>query len=165
MEIETNRLSSNHVTPGDILPGDETGIAGHGVVVINGTYISTLHGVVKQINKLVSVNPVRSRYTGDVGDVVVGRIVQVGSSGWRVDINGRNSATLQLSAINLPDGIQRRRTAVDELNIRSFFDVNELIWSLRDGSPAVPRSRRTPRGPCSSTRATRATASSATASS
>jgi exosome complex component RRP4 len=32
-----------------------------------------------------------------------------------------------LSSMNLPDGIQRRRTAVDELNMRSIFEENDVI--------------------------------------
>ncbi|KAH7282553.1 hypothetical protein KP509_35G036300 [Ceratopteris richardii] len=32
-----------------------------------------------------------------------------------------------LSAVNLPGGIQRRRTVIDELNMRSLFEENDLI--------------------------------------
>ncbi|KAH9327158.1 hypothetical protein KI387_007336, partial [Taxus chinensis] len=46
---------------------------------------------------------------------------------WRVDIGFNQDAVLMLSAMNLPDGIQRRRTAVDELNMRSIFEENDVI--------------------------------------
>lgn len=36
-------------------------------------------------------------------------------------------ADLPLSSINLPGGILRRRTAVDELNIRTFFTEGDLL--------------------------------------
>lgn len=36
-------------------------------------------------------------------------------------------AILQLSAINLPGGIQRKRTETDELQIRSFFAEGDLV--------------------------------------
>ena len=36
-------------------------------------------------------------------------------------------ATLLLSSINLPGGVQRRRTTADELNMRHFFVENDLI--------------------------------------
>lgn len=48
--------------------------------------ISCICGVVERVNKLISVRPLRSRYVGDVGDVVVGRITQVGVKRWLVDI-------------------------------------------------------------------------------
>ncbi|KAL7721957.1 Exosome complex exonuclease RRP4 [Entamoeba marina] len=96
-------------------------------MIQNDEYSSTVHGVVNQINKLVFVKPMKSRYSGDIGDVVIGRITAICNGFWKVDINGKVFATLQLSSVNLPDGIQRRRTDVDKMNIKSFFDVDELI--------------------------------------
>jgi exosome complex component RRP4 len=45
------------------------------------------------------------RYNGDVGDVVVGRIAEVGQKKWRVELNSKQYAGLLLSAINLPGGL------------------------------------------------------------
>lgn len=39
-----------------------------------------------------------------MGDVVVGRITEVGSKKWRVDVNAKQDAILLLSSINLPGG-------------------------------------------------------------
>lgn len=58
---------------------------------------------------------------------MVGRIVEVQSKRWRVDVGGTQLAGLPLSAINLPGGIQRRRTETDELAIRSFFAEGDLL--------------------------------------
>ena len=44
-----------------------------------------------------------------------------------MDLRGRAEATLQLSAVNLPGGVQRRRTAEDELNMRAVFREGDLI--------------------------------------
>lgn len=73
------------------------------------------------------MRPLRARYTPEVGDLVVGRIVEVQSKRWRVDVGGTQLAALPLSAINLPGGIQRRRTETDELAIRSFFAEGDLL--------------------------------------
>ena len=54
---------------------------------------------------MISVVPLRSRYSGDVGDVVIGRISEVGSNRWKVDVNAKQDAVLLLSSINLPGGI------------------------------------------------------------
>ena len=48
------------------------------------------------------------RYHGEIGDVVVGRITEIGQNRWRVDINSRQDAVLMLSSINLPGGVQVR---------------------------------------------------------
>ena len=65
--------------------------------------------------------------TGEVGDVVVARIVDVGTKRWRADVNARQHAILMLSSINLPGGEQRRRTAEDQLNMRQFYVEHELM--------------------------------------
>lgn len=73
------------------------------------------------------MRPLRARYTPEVGDLVVGRIVEVQTKRWRVDVGSTQLAGLPLSAINLPGGIQRRRTETDELAIRSFFAEGDLL--------------------------------------
>lgn len=73
------------------------------------------------------MRPLRARYTPEVGDLVVGRIVEVQSRRWRVNVGSTQLAGLPLSAINLPGGIQRRRTETDELAIRSFFAEGDLL--------------------------------------
>jgi len=58
---------------------------------------------------------------------VIGRITEVGQKRWRVDINSRQDGILMLSSVNLPGGVLRRRTNLDELNMRNFFVENDLI--------------------------------------
>lgn len=84
-------------------------------------------GTVTRTNKLLSVRPLRARYTPEVGDLVVGRIAEVQAKRWRVDVGGTQLAALPLSAINLPGGILRKRTETDELQIRSFFAEGDLL--------------------------------------
>ena len=67
------------------------------------------------------------RYTAEVGDVVVGRVQEVGAKRWKVDINARQDAVLMLSSVNLSGGVQRRRTYEDALQMRSVFAENDLI--------------------------------------
>ena len=79
------------------------------------------------MNKLVSVHALNSRYQGEIGDVVVGRVVEVADKRWRLDCNSRQNAILMLSSVHLPGGVQRRRTAEDSLNMRNFFKEGDLI--------------------------------------
>lgn len=53
--------------------------------------------------------------------------LQVAGKRWKIDLNSRQEAALLLSAVNLPGGIQRRRNAEDELNMRSVFQEGDLI--------------------------------------
>lgn len=69
----------------------------------------------------------RARYTPEIGDLVIGRIVEVQAKRWRVDVAASQLAILAISAINLPGGILRKRTETDELQIRSFFAEGDLV--------------------------------------
>lgn len=44
------------------------------------------------------------RYIGEVGDVVIGRITEVGNKRWKVDANTVLDSALLLSCVNLPGG-------------------------------------------------------------
>lgn len=89
--------------------------------------IATVAGTIQKTNKLLSVRPLRARYTPEIGDLVVGRIVEVQTKRWKVDLSAPLLAHLPLSAINLPGGILRKRTSTDELQIRTFFSEGDLL--------------------------------------
>ena len=117
------------VTPGEIITDDPQWMRGHGTYVTPATsaIISSVAGTISRTNKLLSVRPFRARYTPEVGDLVVGRIVEVQAKRWRVDVGATQLASLPLSAINLPGGILRKRTETDELQIRTFFAEGDLL--------------------------------------
>merc|ERR1740133_33472 len=116
------------VSPGESIPVEPGFLRGHGTTVrSDGLLVATVAGVVEHVNKLVSVRPLRARYHGEVGDVVVCRIVEVGAKRWKADVNARQNAILLLSSVNLPGGVQRRRTAEDQLNMRQFYVEGDLV--------------------------------------
>lgn len=137
IKMATARSAASHsdiVTPGEVITTNPQWMRGHGTYTSaqgddedTTAIVSSLAGVISRTNKLLSVRPLRARYTPEVGDLVVGRIVEVQSKRWRVDVGSVQLAGLPLSAINLPGGIQRRRTETDELAIRSFFAEGDLL--------------------------------------
>ena len=84
-------------------------------------------GVVHQIDRVICVRPLRQCYRPDIGDVVVGRVVQVDQKRWIVDINSYQHSILNLTSINLPGGVQRRRSEGDQLNMRGFFKEGDIV--------------------------------------
>ncbi|KAF9339550.1 exosome complex exonuclease rrp4 [Linnemannia elongata] len=120
--------SSLHVvTPGEVITNDTAFMRGHGTYIENEKVVSSVAGVVDRVNKLISVRPLHTRYTGEIGDVVVGRITEVAQKRWKVDVSARQDAILMLSSINLPGGVQRRKQESDELQMRSFFMEGDLV--------------------------------------
>jgi exosome complex component RRP4 len=131
------------VTPGEPIDVESGFLRGHGTLVRHdGALVATVAGIVERVNKLVSVRPLRARYVGEVGDVVVCRVLEVGQKRWKVDVGGRQDAVLMLSSINLPGGEQRRRTAEDQLNMRHFYVEHDLVSAevqafFQDGSMSL----------------------------
>ena len=101
--------------------------------------IASVAGTVERVNKLISVIPISpSIYVGQVGDLIVGRIVGVGGSRWKVSLtcspltssasNGSmKEGQLPLSGVNPPGGVQRIRTSEDVLAMRSLFKEGDLL--------------------------------------
>lgn len=59
--------------------------------------------------------------------MVIGRVVEVANNRWKLDVNARQHAVLQIGAVSLHGGVHRRRTVDDTLQMRSYFVENDLI--------------------------------------
>ncbi|XP_022963880.1 exosome complex component RRP4 homolog isoform X2 [Cucurbita moschata] len=97
--ISSKANSDASVIVADTIPlnYDDGVLKGHGTLDLNGEVVATICGVVERVNKLIYVRALRARYKPEVGDIIVGRVTE------------------------------RRRTAVDELNMRSIFEENDVI--------------------------------------
>uniref|UniRef100_A0A1J3EC81 Exosome complex component rrp4 n=1 Tax=Noccaea caerulescens TaxID=107243 RepID=A0A1J3EC81_NOCCA len=116
--IVTDSIPVNH---------EDAYLKGHGTSEVDGELLATVCGVVERVDKLVYVRTLRARYKPEVGDIVVGRVIEVSQNRWRVELNFTQDGVLMLSAMNMPDGAQRRRTSVDELNMRNIFVEDDVV--------------------------------------
>jgi exosome complex component RRP4 len=125
----TSPLGVQIVTPGEVITTDPSYMRGHGTYFDENNHLrSSIAGLVSKLNRLVLVKPLSTRrYVGDIGDVVLGRVLDIGNKRWRVDIRARQDSILQLSSIPLPGGIQRRKSEEDELMMRSFFAEGQIL--------------------------------------
>ncbi|XP_060526610.1 exosome complex component RRP4 isoform X2 [Cylas formicarius] len=116
-------------TPGEtVIASSETGILrGQGTYFDEGNLKASVAGVKEQWGKIVSINPLKSRYTGQVGEFLVGRITEVQQKRWKVDTNSRLDSVLLLSSIKLPTGEQRRTSAEDQHMMRQYLQEGDLI--------------------------------------
>jgi len=128
MDLDDDLDHGSRITsPGETISSSSAVLRGHGTYVEGEGVIASVTGVITRVNKLVTVRAVKSRYSPEVGDLVVGRIVEVAQSRWKVDVNGRQDAVLHLASVNLPGGIQRRKLETDELQMRNFFEEGDLL--------------------------------------
>lgn len=114
-------------TPGEIITCQSGFMRGHGTYMEEDALTASVAGVVEQVNKLISVRPIKNRYNGEVGDVIVGRITEVQQKRWKVDTNSRLDSVLLLSSVNLPGGELRRRSLEDEHMMRKYLQEGDLI--------------------------------------
>ncbi|KAF8738903.1 Exosome complex exonuclease RRP4 N-terminal region, partial [Rhizoctonia solani] len=117
---ELNSTASRLTSPGEPITSSQAFMRGHGTFVEDEQVIASVAGTIERVNKLVSVKPVKSRYTPEVGDLVQNKR-------WKVDVNSRQDGLLMLSSVNLPGGVQRRKLESDELQMRTFFEESDLL--------------------------------------
>ena len=133
---DSTALHQHLVVPGQVIlqesNDDENSyfLRGHGTVLQKNATTTTLTasvtGTIQRVNKLVSVEG-STRYAPQVGDLVVGRITQVGTTRWTVDLGSQTQASLPLSGVHLPGGVQRIRTAQDARDMRQFLTEGDLV--------------------------------------
>ena len=136
------------VIPGQVIADGDGFLRGHGTYVVSGTdagnnnnnhsgggdngrqrLVASVAGKVERVNKLISVVPVSSHfYQGHVGDLVVGRVLAVQATRWKVLIGSSvRSAALPLSGVHLKGGVQRVRTAEDAREMRQLYQEGDLV--------------------------------------
>lgn len=121
------KVNARLVSPGEVICEAEGFLRGHGTYLEGDKIHASVAGVVETVNKFVMVRALKSRYAGEVGDVVVGRVVGLTHKHWHIECNAKQNASLQLSAIELPGDIRRRRTEADQFQMRSLFIERDLI--------------------------------------
>ncbi|SCU98265.1 LAFA_0G16710g1_1 [Lachancea sp. 'fantastica'] len=130
------------VTPGELVTDDPVWMRGHGTYFLENQTYASVAGTVSRVNRLLSVIPLRGRYSPETGDHIIGRIAEVGNRRWKVDIGAKQHAVLMLGSVNLPGGVLRRKSESDELQMRNFLKEGDLlnaeIQSLfQDGSASL----------------------------
>ena len=84
-------------------------------------------GAVERTENVVSVRGLFPRYNGEVGDVVVARVVDVAGTRWICDVGAPQHAILPLSHVTEPGGMLRRRGRDDETSMRALFREGDLV--------------------------------------
>ncbi|MEM3617161.1 MAG: exosome complex RNA-binding protein Rrp4 [Candidatus Bathyarchaeia archaeon] len=107
-------------TPGDLLAEGDY-IAGENTYKEDNKIYAARIGLVEYEDKKVGVVALRAFYIPRVGDTVIGTVVEVGFSGWTVDINAPYLAILRASdVLNRPFKPQKN-------DLTEVLDVGDLI--------------------------------------
>ena len=55
------------------------------------------------IFRLLIVNPIKSKYSPSVGDIVIGTVLEIHNKRWKIDIFSENDSYLHLNSTYLPE--------------------------------------------------------------
>jgi len=108
------------ITPGDLLAEGDYEASENTYKEDNKIYASRI-GLMDYDQKKVYVVALKSFYVPRVGDTVIGKVVEVGLSGWIVDIRAPYLATLRAS-----DALERPFNP-RENDLTAIFDVGTLV--------------------------------------
>jgi exosome complex component RRP4 len=86
------------VTPGELLAEGDYSAGSNAYMEDNKIYASRI-GLADWENKKINVVALRSFYFPKVGDIVIGTVLEVGFSGWTVDIKAPYTALLRASDV------------------------------------------------------------------
>ncbi|MEW6062812.1 MAG: exosome complex RNA-binding protein Rrp4 [Nanoarchaeota archaeon] len=129
-----------------IIPGEVLAV-GMDFLPANGTFreedkiIASEIGIVNVSGRLIKLVPLTGRYIPKKGDAVIGKVVDIGLNGWRVDIRWAYEANLGLKEAS-PDFIDSRKT-----NLADYYNFGDIIMaqiSFVTGSKIVDLSMRGP---------------------
>ncbi|SBT31178.1 exosome complex component RRP4, putative (RRP4) [Plasmodium ovale wallikeri] len=118
------------VLPGEaILEKKDKGrfLKGSGLYEEDEKFYACILGTVNYINKLVYVEPLRGKYTGAVGDLLVGKIKDINNDKWVVEIGSYCRAQLSISQTNISLFSQRIRLYNDVINMINIYKPNDII--------------------------------------
>ena len=108
------------VVPGDLLAEGEYKI-GEGVFRQHDKYYATIIGIADLKGNTISVVPLRGNYIPRVNDIVIGKIVEVSLTSWRVDINAPYFATLRAA-----HALDRKIDIVKD-SLKRYYDIGDII--------------------------------------
>lgn len=108
------------VTPGDLLVEGEY-VTGENTYREGNKIYSQKLGLVDFDNKKVFVVPLRGKYIPKVGDIVIGKVVDVSLNGWSIDINSPYKAIL-----SIPD-VTGKSFSPKLDSLTKILDVGEII--------------------------------------
>ncbi len=111
------------VVPGELIADKNRFRVEGKVYERNGKYYSKVLGVVfvDKENKRVNLVTLKGKYIPSPGDLVIGKIVEVGMTNWTVDINSPYPAILPLTEVF------SKPTSVPRSELSKILDVGDII--------------------------------------
>ena len=107
------------VTPGEILAEGMDIVAGDGTYRKETKIIAKILGLVKIERRVIKIVPLSGIYMPKVDDTIIGKIIDITISGWRVDFGSPYSAILSIK--------ESGETRINRNNLTKVFNIGDYI--------------------------------------
>lgn len=108
------------VVPGDILVEGMDYVPGQGTYRLNDKIYASLLGLVDINKNVIKMIPLSGRYEPKRDDIIIGKVIDIAMSGWRIDTNSAYSAMLPMK-----DATSAYIRKGDDLT--KYFDIGEYV--------------------------------------
>ncbi|MEM2121262.1 MAG: exosome complex RNA-binding protein Rrp4 [Candidatus Woesearchaeota archaeon] len=108
------------VVPGTVIAEGQEYIPSFGTFKEGNKIINSILGILNIDGNLIKITPLAGTYMPKVGDVIIGKIIDVTIAGWRVDTNSAYSALLSIKEATtnfIPKGT----------DLTKFYDIGDYI--------------------------------------
>lgn len=108
------------VVPGEKLAEGMDYVPGEGTYRLSESVLAHKLGLVSILGRSIKLIPLAGRYLPKRGDVIIGRVIDVTISGWRLDTNSAYSALLNMK--DATSNFIQRGT-----DLTNFYDVGDYV--------------------------------------
>lgn len=113
------------VIPGEIIIEGDDFLPGDSTEKRDGKIFALKYGLAEEQNNLIKVIPLSGVYNPRRGNVIIGKVENINSAGWMIDIGAADSAFLSINEV--PRFVNK--DAMDEV-----FDIDDMviakIWTI-----------------------------------
>ncbi|NOQ37491.1 RNA-binding protein [archaeon] len=126
VEVKKDETNNKIVLPGDVLVESIDFLAGYGTYREGKKIYSKVLGILRKQEHAISVIPFSGLYMPKAGDFIIGEVVYIGYSNWKVDFGCPYDATLPMSGI--PEFIE------NGADLTRYYKRGDLIFALVDSA-------------------------------
>jgi exosome complex component RRP4 len=119
---ELLKKEKDFVVPGDEIVKSMNFLPGRNSFREGESIFAKRIGLVSLNHSVISVVPLNSVYIPRVGDVVIGKVDEIQSNGWNIEINAPSQAYMPLAGV-------REYIDTTKSSLSRYYDVNDLIYA------------------------------------
>ena len=108
------------IVPGEVIAEGNYNIDGD-FYIYQRKFFSKIIGLVEVEGNNIKIIPLKGKYIPNIGDVVIGKVIDIGMTNWTIDINSPYQAILQVTEVF------SKPTSVSRSALSEILNVGDLV--------------------------------------